>query len=282
MIKSISYWTFPGGLENTLPPEQAMDQAKSAGFKGIELAIAPSGALTLTSDQAACEKYRAAAQQRGLALQTLAAGFAWGMPATHPDAAKRKESIEAHKAALQRAAWLGCGTMLFVPGAVRILWEPSYGPVPYKQAYTWAKEAIKQLAEQAEKVGVEVGVENVWNGLFYSPLEFAQVIDDVGSSKVGVYFDVGNVLGYHQYPPDWIETLGKRIKRVHIKDFKHNFNWQGTYDFCELLQGDVPWKETMAALRKIGYDKTLVGEMIPPKPGLAERTSQAMDMIMAM
>jgi len=125
-------------------------------------------------------------------------------------------------------------------------------------------------------------VENVWNGLFYSPLEFAQVIDDIGSAKVGVYFDVGNVLGYHQHPPDWIETLGKRIKRVHIKDFKHTFGWQGNYDFCDLLKGDVPWKETMAALKKIGYDKTLVAEMIPPNEGILERTSKAMDQILAM
>jgi hexulose-6-phosphate isomerase len=282
MIKSISYWAMPGGLENTCPPESAMDQAKAAGYKGIELAIGPTGEVTLTLDQKTCEKYRDAASQKGLVLETLAAGFAWGMPATHPDAGKRKESIEAHKSALQRAAWLGCKTMLFVPGAVKILWEPSYGPVPYKQAVAWAKEAIRQLADQAEKVGVEVGVENVWNGLFYSPLEFAQVIDDIGSSKVGVYFDVGNVLGYHQHPPDWIEILGKRIKRVHVKDFKHTFGWQGNYDFCDLLKGDVPWKETMAALKKIGYDKTLVAEMIPPNPGILERTSKAMDQILAM
>ena len=90
----------------------------------------------------------------------------------------------------------------------------------------------------------------------------------------------GNVLGYHQYPPHWIEILGKRIRRVHIKDFKKSV---GTLaGFCDLLDGDVPFKESMAALRAIGYDKTIVAEMMPPDPTLLKRTRAAMDRIVKM
>jgi hexulose-6-phosphate isomerase len=116
--------------------------------------------------------------------------------------------------------------------------------------------------------------------MFYSPLEFAQFVDSIGSPRVGAYFDVGNVLGYHQHPPHWIEILGKRIRRVHIKDFKKSV---GTLaGFCDLLAGDVPWKETMAALRAIEYDKTLVAEMMPPDATLLQRTKAAMDKIVKM
>ena len=34
-----------------------------------------------------------------------------------------------------------------------------------------------------------------------------------------VHFDAGNCMQYG-YPEDWILTLGKRIKRIHFKDFK--------------------------------------------------------------
>jgi hexulose-6-phosphate isomerase len=170
--------------------------------------------------------------------------------------------------------------MLMVPGAVTIPWEPTYGPVNYDDAVKWAKEAGKLLAPVAEKVGVELCLENVWNGMFYSPLEFAHFVDSVGSKWAGAYFDVGNVLGYHQHPPHWIEILGPRIRRVHIKDFKSAVgNLSG---FCDLTAGDVPWKETMAALRKVGYDKTLVAEMMPPEEGLLPRTLAAMKKIVAM
>ena len=134
----------------------------------------------------------------------------------------------------------------------------------------------------AEEVGVDLCLENVWNGMFYSPLEFASFIDSFTSNRLGVYFDVGNVLGYHQHPPYWIELLGKRIKRVHIKDFTENFGFVGGYMFCPLGAGQVPWKDSMQALKAIGYDQTIVAEMLPWDPGQLQRTSLEMDRIFAL
>ena len=281
MKKIISYWSFKNGLENTHPIDAAFDEAKAAGFDGVELAVAPEGLLTPQTDQRTFENIRASAQKKNCAVETLASGMSWAFSPTSNDAATRRKSIELHQAALQRAAWLGAETMLFVPGAVKIPWDAKYGPVKYDDAVRWSKEAIRELGATAEKVGVNLGVENVWNGLFYSPLELMQVVDEMKSPRVGIYFDVGNVLGYHQHPPHWIEMLGgQRIRRVHIKDFKTSVgNLSG---FCDLLEGDVPWKEVMAALRKIGYDKTIVAEMMPWDETLLKRTSKALDKIFAM
>lgn len=281
MIKSISYWSIeppPGGGER--PIDEAMADAKGAGFKAIELAVATSGVLSVETDQRTCEQYRALADSHKLSLETVAAGITWGLSPTDPDEQVRERSIAAHAAALQRAAWLGAKAMLMVPGAVTIPWEPNHKHVRYDRAVQWSKQAVTRLADTAEHVGVDLCIENVWNGMFYSPLELAQFVDSIGSSRVGIYFDAGNVLGYHQHPAHWIEILNKRIRRVHIKDFKKSVgNLSG---FCDLLEGDVPWTETMAALRAVKYDKTIVAEMLPPKPGQLERTSKAMDTILAM
>lgn len=280
MIKCISYWSLPDGLAGTCSIDDAADTTKRAGFEGIELAIAETGVLTPETDEVTCAAYRNAVESRGLTLQTLASGMSWGCSPTSLDAATRKKSIELHRAALQRAKWLGCTSMLFVPGAIAIPWDRSYRPIPYHLAFNFAGEAIASLIPTAEKLGVEICVENVWNGLFYSPLEYAAFINSFRTEIVGAYFDVGNVLGYHQHPPHWIEIIGKRIKRVHIKDFKRDV---GTLaGFCDLLEGDVPWRETIAALKAVGYDKTIVAEMLPPSEGLLERTSAAMDKILSM
>ena len=277
MKLGISYWSIEGGLAGTRPVEEAMREANAAGFDGIELAIGTSGVLSTETDRATCESYRAAAEKIGIDMKTAATGISWGTSPTAADAATRRKSVALHAAALQRAAWVGADSMLMVPGAVTIPWEPAYGPVKYDDAMRWALEAADQLAGVAEDVGVDLCLENVWNGMFYSPLELAAFVDSIDSPRVGVYFDVGNVLGYHQHPPHWIEILGPRIRRVHIKDFKKSVgNLSG---FCDLLAGDVPWKETMAALRNIGYDKTLVAEMMPPDPTLLQRTKKAMDEI---
>jgi L-ribulose-5-phosphate 3-epimerase len=277
----ISYWSVEGGLANTRPVAEAMREAKAAGFDGIELGIGTEGVMHTQSDQLTCEEARKLAEQNGLALETVAAGLSWGCSPTdlHPET--RAKSIKLHADALQRAAWLGAKAMLMVPGAVTIPWDKAYGPVKYDQAVEWARAAAKQLAPVAEKVGVQLCLENVWNGMFYSPLEFASFIDSIGSPNVGAYFDAGNVLGYHQHPPHWIEILGaKRIRRVHIKDFKKDVgNLSG---FCDLLDGDMPWEETIQALRGIGYDKTIVAEMMPPEKTLLPRTRAAMERIMKM
>jgi hexulose-6-phosphate isomerase len=268
----------PGGLEGTCGIEDAAARAKAAGFEGLELCVAEEGVLTPSTDQATCEEYRRIVADQGLALETLASGMSWAYSPTDPDPAVRRKSIELHQGALQRAAWLGCSAMLFVPGAVKIPWDPGFGPVSYEQAVERAREAINALLPVAEAAGVDLCIENVWNGLFYSPLEFAAFIDSFDHPRLGIYFDVGNVLGYQQHPPHWITLLGDRIRRVHIKDFKCAV---GTLDgFCDLLEGDVPFPEVMTALRAIGYDRTIVAEMMPPDDTLLERTSRAMDIIL--
>lgn len=277
MIKTISHWSLGSAGETV---EGAVQAARQAGFQGIELAIAETGALSVTTSRDTCEKYRQAVQSAGLICQTLASGMTWGCSPTHPDQSIREKSIALHAAALERASWLGCQAMLFVPGAVKIPWDASYKPVPYDQALAWARQAVAALAPVAEKHGVDLCIENVWNGLFYSPLELRDFIDSFKSPRVGSYFDAGNVLGYHQHPPHWIEILGQRIKRVHIKDYKTSIG--GLAGFCDLLAGDVPWADTMKALRAIGYDKTIVAEMLPPDPGILVRTSAAMDVILKM
>jgi len=276
MKKVISQWSIRGG-DGSRPVAELMDETVAAGFDGLELAIGTTGFLTPSTSQSECEAIRTLAEKKGLIVETLASGMSWGASPTHLDSSVRARGVRLHVDALQRAAWLGCRALLYVPGAVTIPWDPAYKPVPYDQAMRWATEGLRQLADHAEKTQVDLAVENVWNGLFYSPLELAQVLDDVKSPRVGAYFDVGNVLGYHQHPPDWIRILGPRIKRVHIKDFKTSVG--SLSGFCDLLAGDVPWAETMQALRAIHYDSTIVAEMMPPDDTLLSRTKAAMDTI---
>lgn len=48
MLKSISYWSFPGGLENTADIKKVFQQAVRLGYEGVELSIGdvPGSVLT--------------------------------------------------------------------------------------------------------------------------------------------------------------------------------------------------------------------------------------------
>ena len=267
------------GLAGTHPISDALQEARSAGFEGLELCIGLEGVLTPTSTQAECEAIRRRIESSGLVVETLASGMSWALSPTSNEVQIRIQSIEAHRASLLRAAWLGCQAMLFVPGVVTSPIAPNEC-VRNDVATERARVAVSQLLETAESVKVDLCLENVWNGMFTSPLELAAFVDSFGSERLGVYFDVGNVLRYHQHPPHWIELLSKRIKRVHMKDFVEHFDWSGDYQFCDLGAGDMPWKATMKALDQIGYCSTLVAEILPYSEGILDRTSAAMDAIL--
>jgi hexulose-6-phosphate isomerase len=153
--------------------------------------------------------------------------------------------------------------------------------VPYDLAWERATELIGGAIPQAKKLGVTLSIENVWNKFLLSPLEMAAFIDQFDDPIVGAYFDAGNALATG-YPEQWIRILGKRISRVHFKDYRRAV---GSVDgFVDLLSGDVDWPAVMAALREVGYTGWCAAEMIPPVPFykycpeiLIENTSRALD-----
>ncbi len=272
VIKTISYWSLPEG--GTQPLGSALARAEAHGYAALELTIGPEDTIRPNLSPTECDAIRQQVHDSPILVETVASGMSWSTNPVSDDPAVRRAALAQNDSAIQRAAWLGCDAYLLVPGIVACPWVEE--KVRYDHALQRSREMITQLLETCERLGVDLCVENVWNGMFYSPVELQQFVDSFGSERLGVYLDVGNLIGIHQHPPHWIELLGSRIKRVHVKDYAPK---QG---FCDLLEGDVPWAQTVAALRGIGYDGTVVAEMMPPGEGLLERTSKAMDEILAM
>ncbi len=144
--------------------------------------------------------------------------------------------------------------MLLVPAVVN-------AQTRYKDAYTRSQKQIRELLPLAAELKVIIAVEEVWNKFLLSPLEFARYVDEFKSPWLRSYFDVGNVVLYG-YPQDWIRTLGKRIFKVHLKDFKMGKGWKPvTAEFVNLGDGDVNWPEVRAALGEVGYSGTVLAEL---------------------
>ena len=75
-----------------------------------------------------------------------------------------------------------------------------------------------RCSRSPQELGVKIAIENVWNQFLLSPLEAARYVDEFESPRVGWHFDIGNVVNYG-WPEQWIRILGKRIKKLHIKEF---------------------------------------------------------------
>jgi len=291
LVKAISYWSFPGGLENTAPIGKVFARAKQLGYEAVELAVGESGVLHPGTTKDECAEILNLSCKHNIKLLSLATGLYWSYSLTSSKPAVRKKAEDYTKKMLRIAQWLGVDALLVVPGAVDVFFDPSCEVVPYDVVYKRAMNAIKRLARTAEKCKVAIAIENVWNKFLYSPLEFRDFIDKIGSRYVKAYFDVGNVIAIG-YPEQWIEILGKRIAKVHFKDYKSMMKGPelkkfGINTLCglatgfvDLGKGDVNWKAVIKALKKVGYSGPVTAEMVPPTPGVLARTSKAMDKIL--
>lgn len=276
MKKGISIWSF---AETDL--KRCFELAKDAGFDGVEVALDEKGIISLESTKEDILSVKEMAREVGIELYSVASGLYWTYNYTSENEENRKKAIEITKKQLEVASYLGCDTILVVPGTVNVAFEPDSEVVEYDVAYERALSALKELAPVAEQYKVAIGIENVWNKFLLSPLEMRDIIDKVASPYVGSYFDVGNVL-YCGYPEHWIKVLGSRIKKVHFKDYRRSV---GSLDgFVDLLSGNVDYMAVMDAFDKIGYDGWVTAEMIPPYAQYPEtiiyNTSNAMDKIL--
>ena len=281
MKKSISYWSFPGGLDGSKPAAEAFVEAKAAGFEAVEVCLSEAGDVSLASTDADLARVKRAAADAGIEIASVACGLYWQWSLTATDTATRAKAMDISRRLLATANALGTDAVLVVPGAVDVFFDPAAEIVPYTDAYNRAADAISELLPDAEAAKVAIGVENVWNKFLLSPMEMAAFVDQFKSPWVGAYLDIGNCM-FIGYPADWIRVLGKRIKRVHLKDFRRDVGTAG--GFVDLLAGDVEWPEVIKALEEVGYDGPVTAEMIPgykhyPEV-LIENTSRAMDAIL--
>lgn len=282
LLKSLNYWSVPGGLEGTLDPREFIRIAAEHRFPAVEVAIGEAGsAFGIDATEAQCRDLVAYAASMGVKIASTASGLYWGRSLADGDPNIRAQARADLEAMLQIAGWLGVKTHLTIPGAVDVFFMPDRAPLAYAHVWQHATEGLRAVLPTAERCGVRMGIENVWNRFLLSPAEMASFVDQFGSPWVGAYVDVGNLQPFG-YAEDWLRHLGSRVVGIHFKDFRRSV---GTADgFVDLLEGDVNWPEVMAAIREIGFEGPIVAEMIPyyrhyPLVRIAN-TSNAMDAIL--
>ncbi len=94
-----------------------------------------------------------------------------------------------------------------------------------EEAYLQLLSSIKELAQEAEKYNVTIGIEGVHFHVINKPEKLARLVNDVNSDNVKVIFDPCNYITINNYTAqdEMINTmfnlLGEKIAIIHIKDF---------------------------------------------------------------
>jgi hexulose-6-phosphate isomerase len=262
MKKSINLWAFPYPDQMSLV--QCLELAKAAGFDGIELNYDLENDLSPKSGTAEFHAIRRQAEKIGIAISGVCSFLFWPYPMTSNDAAKRARSLELAGQMTRCAHDLGTDNLLVVPGAVHIPWRDDYEPVANDVCDRRAREAIGKLLPQAEKLGVNLNIENIFfNGYLMTPAEMIAFVDGFASPRLHVHFDTGNIMLF-QFPEHWIRILGRRVQNVHFKEFSKKGTDYSLESFRPLLDGTTNWPAVMAALDEAGYRGYLTFEYFHP------------------
>ena len=251
-----------GVLLEMLPDKLSYaDRFKMAREVGFEVVQAPT-----TADQRIAEEIKKAADAASLRIDSVMNLDHWKYPLSSGDPTVVDKSLAGMRTSLHNAKLWGADAVLLVPAVV----NPQ---TSYRDAWTRSQAQIRKLIPVAEELKVVIAIEEVWNKFLLSPLEMAAYIDEFHSPWIKAWFDVGNVVLYG-YPQDWIRTLGTRIVKVHLKDFKRKENG---YAWVNLGDGDVDWRAVRQGFAEVGFSGSATVELEPGDEAYLRDVSDRVD-----
>ena len=251
-----------GVLLEMLPEKLSYaDRFKMAREVGFDVVQAPT-----EHDERKTEEIKKAADASNVRIDSVMNMDHWKYPLSSSDSEVVEKSLTGMRTSLHNAKLWGADAVLLVPAVVN-------AQTSYRDAWTRSQKQIRKLIPLAEELKIVIAIEEVWNKFLLSPLEMARYIDEFQSPWIKAWFDVGNVVLYG-YPQDWIRSLGKRIVKVHLKDFKRK---EDGYAWVNLGDGDVDWAEVRKAFAEIGYAGSATVELDAGDEAYLRDVSQRVD-----
>lgn len=198
---------------------EAVGLAKSLGFDGVQVSLGRTpvnGKLPL-DDSALQAQYLATSQKEDIPIDGTC------LDILHVNYLKNDKLGQ---------RWVADGIRVTKALKTRVILLPFFGngALKTKQEMDFVGDALRELAPEAEKAGVILGLENT-----ISAEDNIRIIERAGSKAVLVYYDVGNSTQGGFDVIKEIRWLGpKRICQFHLKD-NPNYLGEGKIDFPMII-----------------------------------------------
>ena len=245
------------------PFDEAAARIAAIGYQGLELLADVPHAWPAGLLEGSKQGIRDAMAKNGLQFSNINSFMMnaiddhrqpyWHPSFLEPDANYRQVRIDHTRRALDLCAELG---------APHITTEPA-GPIPHgmsrQEAVDLFVDALKPLAEHAEKLGVLLLIEPEPELLLERTDQYIEIHERVNSPALGLNFDVGHAFCMSEDLPKAIEALAPLTRHYHLEDIA------ATRVHHHLVPGDgaIDFAEVVAAIRQTGYDGWLTVELYP-------------------
>ncbi|MGL6072772.1 MAG: sugar phosphate isomerase/epimerase family protein [Fimbriiglobus sp.] len=225
------------------------EMLKRIGFLGVE--IDSPNKLNL-------DELVAAKEATGIAIHGVIDSAHWQDTLSHPKEEIRAKGLAALRVAIGDAKKVGADTVLLVPGVVN-------KDVSYEQCWERSTAEVKKAIPDAEKAGLKIAIETVWNNFITKPEQLIEYVDQFKTETVGAYFDTSNMLKYGVPAATWIRKLGKRMLKMDFKGYSiekakaMKDDWKGFN--VEIGEGSEEWPEVLLACGEVGYKTWATAEV---------------------
>ena len=283
-------------LGTNMPFEKILDLPSSvkktaeAGFKYIDFDLTREAGFQGGDEEAYFRDLHEKISACGVTLYQAHAPYI-RFNSSDPADLEKPEYFESHIRAIRRAKWLHVSYLVYHP------YIP-YGKDKETTAYDYgvfAEENFKRnlrfflkLKPYLQEAGIRGAIENLyaydWTKRMVVPSscstskELRALIEAAGDDVYCACLDVGHLnLLQGESVGECIEYLGKHLQVLHLSDnFGAQNDWFGELDrHLPPFFGCVDWKQTVAALKKIGYKGVFNFELNPYGPiEMLEKTNR--------
>lgn len=232
-------WTTRVGPEH----EALLADIRATGFDGVEVPVFEGGTLDYS-------RLGTALDGLGLARTAVSAMGDPALDLISPDAGVRRAGVDRMRWVLDCSAALGADR---VSGPLHSVLGQFSGQGPTADELARAVESQQQIGEHAARVGVTVGLEalNRFECYLLNTMDdLAAFVRRVGHPNIRAMYDTFHANIEEADPIGALTRNKAQVAHIHISE-----NDRGVPG-----RGNIPWAETYAAIRDIGYDGWLTIE----------------------
>lgn len=241
------YSSFPVWVP-AYPLEETIKRIAKIGYDGIEIGAAAPHAYPAYLSKDRRKTIRNILQENNLEVSSMlpAPGGGPGFNVASPLKEERQAAIEQYKQVAELCSDLGGSTLLYVAG-----WQ-IYG-TPRQQAWDWSREALSEIAESVDALGITVAIEPTPtdSNLIESCDHAIELMEQVDASNVGLMFDTQHAYYRKEVPTDYVYRMGKNLRHLHLSELGRGAPGSGKGDFIGLV----------SALKDVGYNGYLAMEI---------------------
>jgi len=239
-------------------PGELFARIREDGFSAVQFNLSCAGLAPLPAELPAglAESIASGARQAGLTLCALSGTYNMA----HPEAANRQRDRLGFANVMRAARDMDVSLVTLCTGSrdASNMWH-AHPENDSKEAWTALREELDFALALAEQFNVVLGIEPELGNVIANAVLARKVLDEVGSSRLGIILDAANLLPpeaqprQHEIVAEAADLLGGSLFLVHAKDIDSN----GVV--VPAGRGAVDLPAFVARMKEVGYDGPLVG-----------------------